>query len=178
VIRPGRDPKVLPERITTIPVTQVAEPRPAPHPRRPAIGADDPARFDLPLSEVNSVGRNARDRRAPQQLNSHFSCSVGDQLVQRSSPYSLAYGIVWKLRRNRKAAAQEPYAAEAVRILLRQRHSQAIQRGDSIWHQSFAARFVDRELRSIGYRDAESLLPRCDGRRQSCGAASNHKYIS
>jgi len=98
--------------------------------------------------------------------------------VQNGSPHTHSRSSMGKRRIHCKSTRQKSNAAERVRILRLDCDSKLFQSRDAVWHQAFAAGFIDRHLRAIGDDDTKAPLPRSDRRRQSRRTATNHEYIS
>jgi hypothetical protein len=93
-VGPRSDAVVAPECISQVSAIQTFEPNPAAYSRANAVRADNPTRSDGLSWHCDPGGRNARDRRPPEQ--SH-PCSLGafhQMLMKHDSPdtYSLPRG--------------------------------------------------------------------------------------
>ena len=128
------------------------------------------------LAQEDTIRMQPCDWSLPAQRNSNGLGPCDHEAVQDRAAHADA-GAVRKTCGHAQAAADKAYPAEGMRVRLRDRNSQLRERGASVGHQAFAARFVDGWPSTVRHYNVETTLTRRDGRRQSRGAATDYENI-
>ena len=149
---------------------------PLPHARVAAVRANNPLRLHGSFVQVDPVIRDSDDGSSPKQIDAAIF-SFGDQYFMQTRPADPNSLPVWKICRRLGVAIQESYASKLKARSAGKLHAQERQSCLRLWHQAFAARFIDGRLRPVRDSHRKTFAPGCNRRRQSRRSSPNYKNI-
>jgi hypothetical protein len=118
----------------------------------------------------------ADDLRAPEEGDAKFLGSVMQNFMKADALNSSAYAC-GETGLDGPMALNEANAGEYACVCVLQGDTEVCERGYCVWHQAFAAGFVDRGLEAVGYCYVEALLANCDGSGETCWASAANQHV-
>jgi hypothetical protein len=175
--RPWGNTIVATESETLLAASVFVETCPIADPGMSAVRSDNPARAHQVRSQPNSVGMQSGDDGLPKQIDSGGYGSIDHEAMQLGSAYAEPLpgrktGVHFR------TGTDKPDAAEGIGLFWWNDDTQIGQRGNAVWHETFAARLVDGRNRAIGDYDLESALPGCDRRCESSRSSPDYENVS
>lgn len=152
------------------------ETRPEPHPGTKAVGADDPARRNLLISQADSALPEPQGLDPETHLHPLAQSSSEQELAESEAPDAAAG------RAARKAGPSDASGGavldpEELLTLSHWRAEQAGERHDRSRHQAFAASLVERGASFLEEEDAHADSGRADRGREPRRASADHDEI-